>query len=55
MNIITITMNLKLKHVFSNNVIIYENDNVINTLIIIVTKFENVFTNFENIINLLKE
>ena len=55
MNIIIITMNSKLKHVFSNGVIIYENDNVINTLTVIVTEFENVFTNSENIINLSKK
>ena len=48
-------MNFKLKHVFSNNVIVYKNDNVINILTIIITKFENVIINFENIINLLKE
>ena len=48
-------MNLKLKYVLSNNVIIYKNDNVTNTLTIIVIKFEDVFTNFENIINLSKE
>ena len=48
-------MNFKLKHVLLNNVIIYKNDNIINTLTIIVTKFENVFMNFESIINFSKK
>ena len=48
-------MNFKLKHVLSNDVIIYENDNIMNILIIIVIEFEDVFINLENIINLSKE
>lgn len=50
-----IIINLKLKYVFLNNIIVYENDNVINILTIIIIKFEDVFTNFENIINFSKK
>ena len=55
MNIITTIIDSNLKHILSNKVIVYENKITFNTLSAIVAEFEDVFTNFENIINLLED
>ena len=53
--IIIIIIDLKFKHIFSNEMIVYKNEAVFNTFNVIVIKFNNVFTNSENIIDLSKK
>ena len=53
MNII-IAINSNFEHIFSNDIIVYKNEKIYNVLNIIITKFENVFINIENIINFSK-
>ena len=50
MNIIII--DLKLKYILLNEIIVYKNKDIFNILNIIIIKFEDIFTNIENIINL---
>ena len=55
MNIIIIIIDLNLKHILSNKVIVYKDETIFNILSAIVVEFENVFIDIENIINLSKE
>ena len=48
-------IDLNLKYILSNKIIIYKNKKIFNTLNIIVTEFENIFINSKNIIDLLEE
>ena len=47
-------INLKLKHVLINKIIIYENDEIMHILSFLIIEFENVFVDIENIINIFK-
>ena len=52
--IITI-IDLNLKHILSNEVIVYNNNQTFNTLSAIVVEFENIFIDIESIIDLSED
>ena len=55
MNIIIIIIDLNLKYILLNKVIVYKDETAFNILSVIIIEFENVFIDIENIINLSKE
>ena len=48
-------MNLNLEHIFSNDVIVYDNNEAFYIFNSVVIKYENVFINSKNIIDIFEK
>ena len=51
----TSTIDSKLKHVCFNNVIIYEQQEIVNVITILINEYQNLFIDKKTIINILKK